>query len=42
MSKVPYRMSTLEMIDLKMQLQELLENKYVRLSVSPYVEIEPN
>ena len=34
-SKTPYRMSTLEMLELKMQLQELLENKYIRPSVSP-------
>ena len=31
MSKTPYRMSTLEM-----QLQELLEKKYIRPSVSPW------
>ena len=36
MSKTPYRMSTLEMLELKMQLQELLEKKYIRLSVSPW------
>ena len=35
-SKTPYRMSTLEMLELKMQLQELLEKKYIRLSVSPW------
>ena len=35
-SKVPYRMSILEMLELKMQLQELLENKYIRPSVSPW------
>ena len=29
-SKTPYRMSTLEMLELKMQLQELLEKKYIR------------
>ena len=34
-SKTPYRMSTPEMLELKMQLQELLEKKYIRLSVSP-------
>ena len=28
-SKTPYRMSTLEMLYLNMQLQELLENKYI-------------
>ena len=35
-SKTPYRMSTPEMLELKMQLQELLEKKYIRLSVSPW------
>ena len=35
-SKAPYRMSTPEMLELKMQLQELLENKYIQLSVSPW------
>ena len=35
-SKTPYRMSTLEMLELKMQLQELLEKKYIWLSVSPW------
>ena len=29
-SKTPYRRSTLEMLELKMQLQELLEKKYIR------------
>ena len=33
MSKTPYRVSTPEMIELKMQLQELWEKKYVRPSV---------
>ena len=36
MSKTPYRMSTPEMLELKMQLQELLEKKYFRPSVSPW------
>ena len=35
-SKTPYGMSTPEMLELKMQLQELLEKKYVRPSVSPF------
>ena len=35
-SKTPYRMSTLEILELKMQLQELLEKKYIRSSVSPW------
>ena len=34
--KTPYRMSMPEMLDLKMQLQELLEKKYIRPSVSPW------
>ena len=34
-SKSPYRMSTPEMLEMKMQLQELLEKKYMRLSMSP-------
>ena len=34
-SKAPYRMSTQEMLELKIQLQELLEKKYIRPSVSP-------
>ena len=36
MSKAPYRMSTPEMLELKMQLQELLERKYIRSSVYPW------
>ena len=36
MSRTPYRMSTLEMLELKMKLQELLEKKYIRSSVSPW------
>ena len=35
-SKTPYRMSTPKMLELKMQLQELLEKKYIRPSVSPW------
>ena len=35
-SKTPYKMSTPEMLDLNMQLQELLEKKYCRPSVSPW------
>ena len=35
-SKEPYRMSIPEMLELKMQLQELLEKKYIRPSVSPW------
>ena len=36
LSKTPFRMSTLEMLELKMQLQDLLEKKYIRPSVSPW------
>ena len=36
MSKKPYRMCTLQMLDLKMQLQYLLEKNYIKLSVSPW------
>ena len=35
-SKTPYRMSTPEMLELKMQLQKLLEKKYIRPSMSPW------
>ena len=34
-SKAPYRMSTPKMLELKMQLQDLLEKKYIWLNVSP-------
>ena len=34
--KTPYSMSTSELLEMKMQLQELLENKYIRPSVSPW------
>ena len=35
-SKTPYRMSTPKMLELKIQLQELLEKKYIKSSVSPW------
>ena len=35
-SNIPYKMSTPKMLELKMQLQELLEKKYIRPSVSPW------
>eukprot|EP00253_Pinus_taeda_P035016 PITA_35016 len=35
-SRAPYRMSVPELTELKMQLQELLDKKYIRLSVSPW------
>ena len=34
-SREPYRMSTLKMLEMKMQLQELLDKKYIRRGVSP-------
>ena len=36
MSKAPYRMSKPEFLELKMQLQGLLEKKYIRPSVSTW------
>ena len=36
MSKTPYRMSTPELLELKMRLQELLEKNYIMPSVSPW------
>ena len=35
-SMAPYRMSTSELSELKKQLEELLEKKFVRTSVSPW------
>jgi hypothetical protein len=35
-SKYPYRMSTLEMKELQLQLEELLKKGYIRPSVSPW------
>ena len=35
-SREPYRMNTPELLDSKMHLQELLEKKYIRTSVSPW------
>eukprot|EP00253_Pinus_taeda_P004030 PITA_04030 len=35
-SRTPYRMSVPELIELKMQLQELLDKNYIRPSVSPW------
>ena len=34
-SKVPYRMSTPELVELKLQLKEMLDKGYTRPSVSP-------
>ena len=35
-SKSPYKNSTLELVELNMKVQELLEKKYIRPSVSPW------
>ena len=35
-SRAPYRMSPPELMELKMQLQELLDKGYIRPSVSPW------
>lgn len=35
-SKAPYMMSTLELVELKLQLKELLDKGYIRPSVSPW------
>lgn len=35
-SKAPYRIRTLELLKLKLQLQELMDKKYIRLRVSPW------
>ena len=35
-SKTPYRMITPKMLELKMQVQQLLEKKYIQQSVSPW------
>jgi hypothetical protein len=35
-SKVPYKMSTPEMVELKVQLKEMMDKGYIRLSVSSW------
>lgn len=35
-SKAPYRMSTPELVELKLQLKDMLDKGYIRLSVSPW------
>eukprot|EP00253_Pinus_taeda_P024166 PITA_24166 len=35
-SKAPYRMSTLELVELKLQIKEMLDKGYIRPSVSPW------
>ena len=34
--KAPYRMSTLELLELKLYLKDMLEKGYIRPSVSPW------
>ena len=34
--KAPYRMNTTKLVELKMQLQELMDKKYIIPSVSPW------
>jgi len=34
-SKAPYKLRTPELVDLKLQLKEILDRGYIRLSVSP-------
>jgi hypothetical protein len=36
MSRTPYRMSTLELVELKLQLKEMWDKGYIRHSVSPW------
>jgi hypothetical protein len=35
-SMTPYRMSTLELVELKLQLKEMMDKGYIRASVSPW------
>lgn len=35
-SKAPYRMSTLELVELKLTLKEILYKGYIRPSISPW------
>src|ERR1700722_10640859 len=35
-SKTSYRMSTLELVELKLQLKEMMDKGYIRPSVSPW------
>jgi hypothetical protein len=36
MSRTPYRMSTLELVDLKLQLKRMMDKGYIRSSMSPW------
>jgi hypothetical protein len=35
-SRMPYRMSTLELVELKLQLKEMMDKGYIRPNVSPW------
>jgi hypothetical protein len=35
-SRTPYRMSTLELVELKLQLKEMMDKGYIQPSVSPW------
>jgi hypothetical protein len=35
-SRMPYRMSTPELVELKLQLKEMMDKSYIRPSVSPW------
>jgi hypothetical protein len=35
-SRTPYRMSTPELVELKLQLKEMMDKGYIRPSVSPW------
>jgi hypothetical protein len=35
-SRTPYRMSTLELVELKLQLKEMMDTGYIRPSVFPW------
>ena len=37
-SKAPYRMSTTELIELKLQMMEIFDNGYIRPSIFPWGE----
>lgn len=35
-SKAPYKMSTQELVELKLQLKEMFDKGYIKLNVSPW------
>jgi hypothetical protein len=38
-SRTPYRMSTPELVELKLQLKEMMDKGYIRPSMSPWGEL---